>query len=39
MECDLDKEIEKDNEKATDVIDDFDISLDVVEQHQQCGYI
>ncbi len=39
MECDLEKEIDENDEKATDGVDDVDISLDVVRQHQQSGYI
>ncbi len=37
MECDLEKEIAEDNEEATDGVDDVDISLDIVRQHQESG--
>ncbi len=34
IECDLEKEMDEDDGKATDGIDDVDISLDVIRQHQ-----
>lgn len=39
MECDLEEEIDEDEEEATDGVDDVDISLDIVRQHLQSGYI
>lgn len=39
MECDLEKEINEDDEEATDGVDDVDISLDIVRQHQQSGCV
>lgn len=39
MECDLKKDVDEDDEEATDGVDDVDISLDVIRQHQQSGYI
>lgn len=39
IDCDLEKEIDEDDEKATNGVDDDDISLNVVKQYQQSEYI